>query len=131
MWFIYNDFFWSIELLILFYIRDKYLLAYQYIIFQVKPFFNHTLHFLDVILLYCLFLQLANNIFVIIKKKELKKVELLAKNREKLTHNIFINFNRSYIRFVANNNLFFQSKEAVLIPTFGIITEVYWLSEFL
>lgn len=53
---------------------------------------------------------MANDIFVAAKKKEVKEVELLAKNREKLTHNTSIKFNKSYIRLEANNNIFLGKK---------------------
>lgn len=36
---------------------------------------------------------LANNIFAITKKKELKKTKLLIKNRKRQTHNTFTKFN--------------------------------------
>ena len=53
-------------------------------------------------------LILANDIFAIAKQKELKEAKLLAKDREKLTFNTPIKFNKSYIK-LANNNSFFLS----------------------
>lgn len=47
--------------------------------------------------------QLADDIFVVTKEKELKKAKLLAKNRIKLTFYINIKFNGSYIRLVNDN----------------------------
>lgn len=53
---------------------------------------------------------LANNIFAATKEKELKKVKLLAKNREKLIFYIFIKFNKRYIRPANDNSIFFSQK---------------------
>lgn len=55
-------------------------------------------------------LILANNIFAAAKEKELKEVKLLVNNREKLTLNTSIKFNRSYTRLANNNKLFFSQK---------------------
>lgn len=49
---------------------------------------------------------LVNNIFATFKKKKLKKIKLLVKNREKLIFYIFIKFNKGYIRLANNNCLF-------------------------
>lgn len=54
---------------------------------------------------------LAYNIFLIIKKKQLNEVKLLAKNKEKLTYNILIKFNRSNIKLTADNSIFFSWKK--------------------
>lgn len=55
-------------------------------------------------------LILANNIFGVVKEKELKKTKLLAKDGEKLTLHISIKFNGSYIRRADDNCLFFSQK---------------------
>ncbi len=56
-------------------------------------------------------LILTNNIFATTEEKELKEAKLLAKNREKLTHNTSIKFNRSYIRLADDNSLFLSQEK--------------------
>ena len=51
-------------------------------------------------------LILASNIFATTKEKGFKEVKLLAKDKEKLTPNNSIKFNRGYIRLTNNNSLF-------------------------
>lgn len=55
-------------------------------------------------------LILADDIFAAAEEKELKEAKLLAKDREKLTHNTPIKFNGGYIR-LANDNSLFLSQE--------------------
>lgn len=54
---------------------------------------------------------LANDIFAIAKKIELKKAKLLIKNREKLIFNTYIKFNGGYFRLTDNNSLFFSQEK--------------------
>lgn len=58
---------------------------------------------------------LANNIFTAAKDKKLKEAKLLAKNREKLTLNTSIKFNKNYIRLIDNNGLFLAQKNCANI----------------
>lgn len=51
-------------------------------------------------------LILTNDILSFAKEKKLKKIKLLAKNREKLIPNTSIKFNRNYIRLVDDNSFF-------------------------
>ncbi len=56
-------------------------------------------------------LLLANDIFAVVQEKELKEAKMLANDREKLTLNTPIKFNRGYIRLANNNNLFLSQKK--------------------
>lgn len=55
-------------------------------------------------------LILANDILATAEEKELKEAKLLAKDRQKLTHNISIKFNGGYIRITADKSLFLREK---------------------
>ena len=66
----------------------------------------------------------ANNLFIAAEEKELKEVQLLAKNRKKLTLNTPIKFNGGCIRLAADNNLY-QSRKAMPMPTFNSSERAY------
>ena len=55
-------------------------------------------------------LILADDIFASAEEKELKKAQLHAKDREKLTFNTPIKFNRGYIKLAEDNILFLSQK---------------------
>lgn len=50
---------------------------------------------------------LVNYIFTIVEKKNSKERIILIKNREKLTLNTSIMFNKGYIRLIKDNSFFF------------------------